>query len=350
MAVVALTGLLASAVAAEAKRSSFETHWYTVDECDPRAQFGEKLEVLLGSDPEGILSASLSVTAVVRRTVPDQWQVELSFTEQGETRSRQFTAPSCSELADAVALLVALAVDPNLENRRMHATPIVASSASSPAVPLTNAASDATPKVRDRTIPMASHVDSIAIPHARDATMPQATTHTWARFYPFLGLGSAINFGVLPGVGFGGLVIGGLQSHHLRLALVARLLGSKPAILSGPTAAHADLYSGAVALTPCWLVRFGSRISLGPCAAAELGMLWGRGEGLEGTRSVEKPWGSVRLGAHGELELSRAVRLVLAGDVGAPFGQPRFLLAGEQVHRPNSTVGGLQFLGEMHFQ
>jgi hypothetical protein len=349
-AIAALAILYVCDATAQTTPSTFQIHWDDPYPCIPTRQFEEKLRVLLGTEPEGVLSTALSVTAVVRQTVLGQWQIELSFTEQEETRIRRLSAQSCTELTDAAALLVALAVDPNMEARltKVQADDAPFSSATETA-PASIARGDASIAQSQSKAPDKPG-EPMSMLRVREPSTPTAATRSWARFHPFFGLGPATSFGVLPGIGLGGQAVGGFQSRHLRLSLEASLLASRSASLPGAAEARADLYSWTIGFAPCWLVSFGKSVSLGPCAMAELGMLGGHGQGLEGTRSAQKPWGALRLGGHGALQVSQYARLVFAGDLGAPFGRASFLLAGEQVHQPNSTVGGLRILAEMHFQ
>jgi hypothetical protein len=81
----------------------------------------------------------------------------------------------------------------------------------------------------------------------------------------------------------------------------------------------------------------------------ELGLLSGRGFGVDIPASAHKTWGSARAGAHAGFAPTRSLHFALQGDFGLPFGRPHFLLSGTELFRPAAVVGGGRVLVELHF-
>jgi hypothetical protein len=318
-----------------AEEEMFRLEWHTPADCFAQGRAEQKLAVLLGAKPERVVTAPMQVTVTVVHSDERLWQVELAVRQHGETRLRRLGASSCDEVGDAVALLVAFAVDPDYRSR-VPAPPQTDPPEISAAAPVALPPPQASPP--QPPIAPSSFVPQYVRP-------PNPT-----RVEAFVGLGPVMEFGMLPWVGLGGTLVGGAQIGHLRMEVAPKLFASAAARLPGASQGGGHFWVEAAALRSCWLVPTTTQTMLGPCAMLELGLLSGRGFGVDFPASAHKTWGSARAGLHAEFVPTPRVHFAVQGDFGLPIGRPRFLLDGTEIHRPAGVVGGGRVLVELHFR
>ena len=314
-----------------AEEELFRLEWHTPPDCSPKEHAERKLAVLLGAKPEQLVTAPIEVTATVVHSDPGVWQVELAVTQHGETRLRRLGARSCDEVGDAVALLLAFAVDPDYRYRASARPQMEAPQPSSEPAQVSAAA-----PVALAPAPLAAQAPPPPGPIAPSVVQyPPRPGPT--RVEAFVGLGPVIEFGMLPAPGLGGTLVGGVQIGGLRIELAPKLFTSAAARPPGATRAGGHFWVEAAALRSCWLVATTAQTVLGPCAMLELGLLSGRGFGVDIPASAHKTWGSARAGAHVEFAPTPSVHFAFQGDFGLPFGRPHFLL---ERHRALSSGSG----------
>jgi hypothetical protein len=113
--------------------------WSAAETCPSRAELLERIRaqgVVLGEwIPDRHARADLEVTIEIA-SKPDVWQVELELVDDDGRAQRSFTASDCEALADAVALIVAVTLDPIAVTRALEArTEAIASSTEAEAEP-----------------------------------------------------------------------------------------------------------------------------------------------------------------------------------------------------------------------
>jgi hypothetical protein len=331
----ALTLIAARGGLAQTGSPHFQMTWEVPADCLPQAPARRKLAVLLGREPEDVASAPIEVHAAIARTGEEAWRVELAITQHGERRLRRLTASSCEELGDAVALLVALAIDPDMRTRLGAAPPDEPYAREGQQPP----AAASLPAPAGSPAPLPARAEPMARPAMPYASFTGSTRRL--RWDGFFGVGPVVEAGVLPHPGFGVSLAAGVDVERLRLELGARY------VTSARTDQGVYLHLEAVALRVCWLVPLGRDARLGPCAVGELGQL--RADGSRaGAGSDSADWGAARAGAHIEARPLHPLHLALQADAGLPFGRPTFIVRGEQDHRPASVVAGARILLEVH--
>jgi hypothetical protein len=124
--------LCAGALCAHAARAddALKLSWSAPAGCPPRdAVIGEVRRLLGGAidNPKGV-----SARAEIRARGASDYQLYIALrSDQGE-RTRDMQAPTCAELADAAALIIALSIDPSAGAATPEAPPAQAPSAQAP--------------------------------------------------------------------------------------------------------------------------------------------------------------------------------------------------------------------------
>ncbi|WP_437596080.1 hypothetical protein [Sorangium sp. So ce590] len=122
----ALAALALAATAAEARASAaegaanaggVELDWIAPGECADRGRVLAEIEQRLGRSSEANGEPPLKARAVVSRNERGSWDLRLTTALGETTRSRELHGETCAELADAAALIIALAIDPDAASR-----------------------------------------------------------------------------------------------------------------------------------------------------------------------------------------------------------------------------------------
>lgn len=282
---------------------------------------------------ERSLGQALAAAADVRCTIHAQrqggrWVARLALDSpgsEGPYKERSFSASTCAELTDVLAVAVVLAIGSG-------------SSKESPAL---------APRVEPPS-PAATLATLESVPS--DAPTPAfepAARGGGSRWGAHAAL--VVDAGTLPALAPGALLGGSLGWEQLELRLLGTYLFPRAASIEAPNAGSpgAELALVTSSLLACAprLVH-AERLELGACAGAELGWLWGSGTGVSVSREGGGPWSAARaeVGARwsvGPEGLGLDVRLSAL----LPFERHRFAITDEggprRVHQPEAVVGRL---------
>lgn len=314
--------------------------WRAPDVCPTRERVLARAEELLGRAPESTLTSALELDAQLAQKAAGSWQLELrSRTEAGQTTTRSVMAASCAELADAAALLLALAIDPALSARAgsqssaFQIEPDPAAQASSPSPP-----SARLPLREEPSSPpapeLAAPADLVASPVQNErATAPLrpragAAFAVWSRRLPGMAPGVLAQAGISRGAGFALACLGFFPARHATVP--EKSAGGDLSLFSfGAEAGYA------VAVVP-------ERFELSPVLGGELDWVRGVGTGV-----AHPAHGSLLLvglsgGARAALRLSPGWVVFGQGLISALVARPRFVLDGVgELYRP--PAWGLRF-------
>jgi hypothetical protein len=284
----------------------------------------------------------------VEKEEGETWRVTLVVKTDGGSRTRAFEAESCSAAADAVALILAIDVDPQVAMRaeagalpeRADAT-VVAPLPPAPAPP--SALPPSTASAPSSVTPAPSSVNQAPRSSFR---LP---------FDAIVGASLAADAGSLPDVGVGGSLALGARVGRLRLELDGTYWGEQTAVTpTGPAGAHFRLVSGNV--RAAYDFRFGI-LSLGPLVDAGLEGMGAQGfSGTKGTFSPTEFWPLLGVGGLAAIHLFPhfALRLVLEAEL--PLFRPTFVVenppptAPTSLHHPSAAVGRALFGAEVDFR
>lgn len=264
--------------------------WEAPRECPDDAAIEARIAELVGEPP-----VPTPATAKVQR-LADRWQVELVTWIDGGSQRRELSASDCAVLADVVAVVIAVALDPVVAAER------------SPAAP----PNQETVLERDET----------RTPTRSDRAPPIERTRRSqprARLSPGIELGAGYGSGAAP-TGSAVLhtaVLLGRRSWDVGLDVRMWL----PRTVSrGEPTVEARLLLGTVGVLGCGKGNLRRRVEIPVCLGVEAGGLQARGiTGLAGPSTKTFPWVAPRLRVGLRVGLGRGVGLWFAAEGAAPL-------------------------------
>ncbi len=273
VAVWTATGL---AKAEDAPRK-FSLRWSAPDECADDARLVHQIEQLLGESLFEAKEQSLTVRATAQGNANQGYSARLSFSSPRGTEERMLEHPSCEQLVDAIALVIALAIDPE-RVRAAHSAVEASTTASAPGAAPSVVAPPVVPPAPVR-------------PREPIAVAPAAREPERAQRPPLLhdfrvALHGVAGLGPLPGLAAGMQASLGWHRRGIRLELLGRywLLSPAAALDNGPPAAKIDLRLATLGVRGCGLLASGAW-QFAACGGADLGQESGEGSGLDRDRT-----------------------------------------------------------------
>jgi hypothetical protein len=300
-----------------------EFSWDAPAGCPERDALRWRIEEALGTKLEQ--AATLRFTAKVEQKSSKRWAVALDVandSSSSEPQHRQFEAPSCDELAQAVTVAIALALGADVTAEKGRA------SESDPPSEAVQVATPAPPVQAPKPLIRAD------VAKEKPETKPRA----WFAAE----LGPSLDIGSLPGLAPGVQVsaITGMRAVGLKLSGVMFPDRSKAA--SGGPGGTFTLWAASAAL--CGVAeRQPTLVRL--CAGSEFGRLSGTGENTTHSRIGSSAW----LAPFAELTgswplMGDSVRIFGSGTAAIPLIRKAFLVEGfGTVHQPGTIVGRLGF-------
>ena len=335
-----VSGALVLAGAAPARAEPVEAgalrlDWSAPGGCPNAVETLGRIEALLGSEIEALSLQPLAARGVVTEIDPKRFHLDLE-TFAGEQRfARSMQAPSCTELTDAGALVLALALDPTLAERRA-ALGIADSSVS---------AFDPPPTPRPLPPPEPAPVPAPQPPappprdSAPDAERMKPPSERELRVP--VRAGAVLDLGTVDGVALGARASAGLDFGALRVELGGIFLPARRSFASGSPDKGGDIELLAAGVAGC-VVPLRSNLDFRGCLELEVGRLHGEGFGTAADTSGSVTWLGLGAAAGLGFSLYDPLRLVaVAGALASP--QPvEFTLENiGLVHRVPALVGRL---------
>jgi hypothetical protein len=315
-AAAAAAGLALAPASARASEAAVPValQWVAPDEC-PGAEYVEReVERLLGDDSAGD-GPYLQARAEVQQEEPRLWHVELRTTGPQGAGLRLVTAESCRALADATALILALAVEPERAGGSR--------SAKRPAEQAPAPASTENAAAPPKPAPLPPAISPRAVHFAADAsgvldigTLPRAAP------------GMAVRLEASPG-----------RLPSLRLEIGAGLFRNEA---TTSPAARSGTFSLRTFDAGACIVKSAERLEIGACADVEVAWLSASGLYEAVTSRGEAEWLVPRARATAAYLGSSAwaVRADVGG--GLDVSRPEFMSEGTEqglIHRPSRYTG-----------
>jgi hypothetical protein len=297
--VSACLGPARAAVASDA--GAFTFAWTAPDGCPSADELRVEIDKLLGETAQARLREHLDVKAVVAHDTA--WTVAIATRSPSSTGQRTLEATTCQGLANATALIVALAIDPDAVAAHGGRAPGL--------VPTPGSASEP-----------ASRAASAEGAPARPILVPRNT-------FGLVGVVGAASLGVVPGldVDLGGEL--GLARGRWRLELRAvyglRTLDSQP--VSDAIGARGRFRFFAGTLAGCWTAAWGL-VRLGPCAGVEAGAVHGQGVGADKDAAATTPWLGLGAGLLAVIAPTAWLHFPLHVDAVLPVRRPTYRFEG----------------------
>jgi hypothetical protein len=259
--------------------AAFGFTWAAPQECPSQPQVQAEIARLVGGTIQ-LHEGDLEAKATVSRG--PLWAADLTTQHGGQTGRRTIEAPSCQAAADAIALILALLIDPDAvaANSRAPEPEI-------PSVP-------ESPKSNERGLEFVAGIHA----QGRIGTLP----------------GADIGLGLGVGVAGARWRTDVRWSHGLRRDQVASL----------PSGAYGRFNITAGSVTEC--VALGQkRWRFGPCAALEAGRVSVNGFGATAGFSKDALWLALGGGAFMSLAMGRHLHAFMEVDVFAPMYRPDYV-------------------------
>lgn len=347
MAALACSALAGPAAAQSAGAGPIALRWAAPEGCPDRDAVAARVEHLLGGPP-GAADRRLDAAGTVE-VIPRGYRLELVVSSEGAESTRVLQGVSCESVADAGALVIALAFDPEAvtaqEIKRAEAE-----GGPPGAAPDHQEA----PHAHAEPVPTAGLIRipvPIPAPPPRPVTPPPAPPRrSLLSFGGFVSLSG--DAGALPSVAPGvraGLSLG-IGAFRVEPAFEA--WPSSKSALPGRPGAGAELRLLAFSLDACrrvlpWDEGVTAAAAFG-CAGFEIGELHGAGFGVASPASGGALWAAPKASLRAELSLATWAAITIDIGVAIPLDRRRFVLdlaAGRAVVHEPSPVSGRAGLG-----
>jgi hypothetical protein len=337
--------LLPSAARADPlERGALRLEWRAPGGCPNAVEVLDRVETLLGARVADLAPEPISATGTVTELEPQRFELVLETEQRAQRFARSMQAPTCAELSDAGALVLALAIDPNLVERQAQAARAQSETSALP----TEAPTPSAPKpAPEKPRAPVRTLDSPAEPDAPAPREPKRgdTLPEWSAR-----IGVVADFGTVADVAFGPRATGEAGWDAFRLDVGFVWLPPARSITAENPQRGGDIDLVAGELSACFLPLRG-KLEVGGCADAEIGRLHGAGFGTVTEDEGTALW--LGFGASGLGRLAATDSIALVANVGflAPTQEIEFTLENVGlVHRIPSVVGRVGLGVETEFE
>lgn len=305
-------GCILAAVLGTAKPvRAAELKWSAPAECERTAAVEDKVEALVGRPLAEVAGLDFAVFITHEG---DDWTLNLETTQGlGGTSTRTISGKSCSDVADAAAVVIGMAVRSLAPAPNADTAPSPSSPPPAPAAPKTGAPRDL-------------HAPAVAA-----APPAHGAPRHARRFEPMLLLGGVLDTSALPKLAPGITLLGGLRVAGLELELEGTALVPESRALGGGASGEFALVAGAA--LGC-LAPEGNRVSVLGCVGIELGSMSGEGHGVTEPKLGDALWDALRFELGAEFPATSSLRLTARAGVAVPLARPEFQLEGREAYRP----------------
>lgn len=313
-----------------AQVASFRLDWSAPPECPQWREALSRIETLLGARVDEVRHAALSVRASVTKA-GERYTVSLETLHAENRFERSLEAKTCSEVTDAGALVIALAIDPTLAERRKPDAP--------PAPPPVATPCPAAPEPP----PCPKLQPATRIVEREVIVEREILGNSWsAEAFAHLDVGT------LPEVGFGPRVgvVGSIK--WWQAGLLVTWLAPRRGYVEGRQEGG-DVSLLAAQLRSCvapWRQNFTGRV----CGGLEVGMLRAQGVGTTRTVSAASPWVAPTAEILGGYSFSDELAAELSAGAVIPLERPEFTVQNiGPVHQAKRLVLRLGIGATVHF-
>ena len=261
--------------------------WDAPPPCPSRSELETAIAANLGRALDARDAGALTARAAAHRLADGRWQLSLTIEPRDAPPvARTVLAEQCGLLAEAAALLIAVAIDPELAGGAPRQAMISPTSRDPIGVPLAASAElQPTTEVKPTTdtSPTTGPLPARPRPSPPASTRPQR----WP-MRAVISAAAVLDVGALPSPAPGLQVRVGLLARRLRAEVGVVHLFERPARIAGVDGGG-DLRLTAAQLQAC--PRFArARLELPVCAGLELGAMHGEGVGLPGATTDRVVW------------------------------------------------------------
>jgi hypothetical protein len=327
--VVAIGSLRSEDARADPSPLPLELTWNAPTGC-PDAQFViHRVEQLV----RGPLAATSVVLVNARIEHASDGQVHLALTlrTDGVEETRALEGASCSALAEASAVVIALAIDPSATHCAVPAEPMLVP----PPDPGPSEPRSSEPPI---LASIGAAVPSKIAPSVESTPSTAPATRAWR---VALGLGGAMNVGPLPAPGAGVAASATVRLNRFRVGLLGTLWSRQSPRFSESGGASFEMLE--VGAFGGYMVPVGA-LAFGPCATVEATYMNVQGVGIRAPRASSKLWPTALLGGRLEARFASWGGLFSHAEALLPLGAPIYTLGtvGDAVHLHQPSRVGLR--------
>jgi len=333
-AAVALAVTLASHVNAQDDASSeklaIELGWDAPGGCPTAVQVRREALRLLGGQSR-LGAKHLRARAVVSRDDKGQWQLAMVTETGGSIGNRKLSGESCKELADAAALILALAYDPEAVAVARQPPP----------------SSPDKPPPAPAPLPIAASAPPRRPGSAAAGEQPTMGGREGDLLF-FVGALASADLGAMPSAAFGVGGQVGLSAYRLRIDLaVTYWLPQQHAVAESDAGGEVSFFTGSLSGCP---ILIAEPVQLGPCAAFELGRMHAAGYGVDNPSEQTILWVGARVGGRLGVIVADPLALGVQLEAVVPFVRPRWVLERVgPVDQPGAVTARGMFGAELLF-
>ena len=296
---------------------SLDLQYVAPESCPLASDFSAAVARLLGGTER--LSKNLKARVTVRSDAHDNFRLTLLTEIDGISGERVIQGRSCTSVADAAAVTLALILNPDIETATDAGT-----------------ASNAQPTqvLRTAAMPLRAHT-----------TKAEKFGPVPSRGQPIRWLGTSavgLHFGVMPTPG--PEISLGLGVDQGRWSLLASGYYALPetALIAGQDRAGGRLWHGTVMGLGCWAFAAAAP-RLGGCVGGAFTRVQGQGKGVTPVKEGATGWISPTAGIFGDFPLSQRAAFRLAGQLLVPLKRPDAHLDNlGTIQRPSTLTANLQ--------
>lgn len=304
-----------------------ELRWHAPPECPQQVEVVDRLAAYR-DEVDDALPVRV-VEADVRALADGTWELALRF--DGSSEPRVLTHATCSALADAAIVVVAIAVAP-------------------PGEPAADPPDDPPPSrelpPEQEPRPSTSDPPPVA-PNKR--TGGRADRRGTTPIGLAIGLGAGVGAGAMP-VGFSLAPALAIVGARWRAAVVGLFESRRRLRLPELEGSGSDLVHWAVGAEGCWLPRVARFLEIPVCGGAEAGELVATGFGLDNDRRRRSPWIAMTATAGLRFVVHPRVVLWLAPTAVITLTPTRVVVGGEQSPLFRTWPVGVRGLGGLEIK
>lgn len=302
-----------------------QLEWRAPEECPQLEDVRARVERSWADDAGGAIAAHGELVGTGERARP--WRLRLRLVAASGTADRELEGRSCDALADAAALMIAMAASPEVEAPTLTVPEPAEPPPTEPPPPEV-----VTPPAIGATTPAATPLAAIA-PEDRGSdavtagpVAPVGARRRLARPAAELALSGGFDALAVPGVG--GTLVGAVGLHWPRLRVRAIVVHAiARGVGSTPSARH-RMTAGGLELCGFGEVR---RWAIGACGHAEVGRLHAEGRGGAALTDRDLPWAAFGLGPAAQWRFATRWALTGGAAVIVPARRHTFSVGGTEV-------------------
>jgi hypothetical protein len=258
------------------------------EQCPSEADVLAQLERLLGGPVAEQGERRLAAIARVRREADGRWDLRLWTVTAEATSQRSMSGEDCAVLAEAAALLAAMAIDPSVLARGEASQAAVEQAEQAETV----AGGEPAPEPIEQPEPTPPEIE----PEPPKPEPAPEEPREPRRFVIAANTSGGISFGDLPGVGPIVRLGFGLQWPHARFELEGHYAFVRRARFADDSDQGADLQQGFAIARGCGVLHVKkAKLEFPICGGLEAGALAGQGIGFTVVEDGRLPWIAVDL-------------------------------------------------------